>query len=109
MTLSELKILKDTNIFHNKNNLTSVIVSKLSEINIDYLEKHSQIKRANAQGTSHLEAGVVVLINYIEKAKNPEYVLQVIKRSSKVAQGGDISCPGGMLYPSVDNFFSILL
>ena len=99
----------NTPILHDKINFTSFISSKLSEINIDYLEKHSQIKRANAQGTSHLEAGVVVLINYIEKAKNPEYVLQVIKRSSKVAQGGDISCPGGMLYPSVDNFFSILL
>jgi len=97
----------DTTIIYNKNNFTSSIHSKLAEINIDYLEKHSQIKKANAQGASHLEAGVVVLINYIEKTKNPEYVFQVIKRSSKVTQGGDISCPGGMLHPSVDNFFSI--
>ncbi len=99
----------DTPILHNKNNFTSLISSKLSEINIDYLEKHSQIKQANSKGASHLEAGVVVLINYVEKAPPPGYVFQLIKRSSKVAQGGDISCPGGMLHPSVDNFFSIFL
>jgi hypothetical protein len=99
----------DQQIFHNKNNFTSFISSKLAEINIDYLEKHSQIKKVNSQGASHLEAGVVVLINYIEKAKKPGYVFQVIKRSSKVAQGGDISCPGGMLHPSIDNIFSIFL
>ncbi len=99
----------DTPILHDKINFTSVISSKLDEISIDYLEKHSQIRRANSQGASHLEAGVVVLLNYIEKRKNPGYVFQLIKRSSKVAQGGDISCPGGILHPSVDNFFSIFL
>jgi 8-oxo-dGTP pyrophosphatase MutT (NUDIX family) len=99
----------DTPIIHNKNNLTSFISSKLFEINIDYLEKHSQIKKANSQGASHLEAGVVVLINCINKGEKPEYIFQLIKRSSKVAQGGDISCPGGMLNPRVDNIFSIFL
>ncbi|MBN1474751.1 MAG: CoA pyrophosphatase [Syntrophaceae bacterium] len=96
-----------TPILHDKINFTSVISSKLAKINIDYLEKHSQIKRANSQGASHLEAGVVVLINCTEKSREPEYVFQLIKRSSKVAQGGDISCPGGMLNPKVDNIFSI--
>ena len=99
----------DTKIFHNKNNFTSFISSKLSEIKIDYLDKHSQIKKANSQGASHLEAGVVILINYIEKANNHGHFFQLIKRSSKVAQGGDISCPGGMLHPSVDNIFGVFL
>ncbi len=99
----------DTPIIHNKNNLTSFISSKLSEINIDYLEKHSQIKKVNSRGTSHLEAGVVVLINHVKKGQKSEYVFQLIKRSLKVAQGGDISCPGGMLNPRVDNIFSIFL
>lgn len=100
-------MLMNTLFLQNKKDLISVISSKLSEINIDYLEKHYQIKQANSQGASHLEAGVVVLINYVERAQNPGYVFQLIKRSPKVAQGGDISCPGGMLHPSIDNFFSI--
>lgn len=93
----------------NNNNFTSFISSKLAEINIDYLEKHSQIKKSNSRGTAHLEAGVVVLINCIKKGEKSEYTFQLIKRSSKVAQGGDISCPGGMLNPRVDNIFSIFL
>ena len=78
-------------------------------MDIDYCEKHRQIKKANSQGASHLEAGVVLLLGQKTINGKSEYIFQLIKRSSKVAQAGDISCPGGMLLPGVDDLFSILL
>ncbi len=100
----------DINIFQHKDMLPSFIVNKLSSITIDYREKYRQIKYSSSAATPQLAAGVVLLLSYKQLSPgNSEYVFQLIKRSSKVSQAGDISCPGGMLHPLTDKIISNLL
>lgn len=97
----------DITIFRQKDILPSLIVNKLSSIHIDYKEKYGQIKSFPKEAAPHLLAGVVLLLNYKQLSPgNSEYVFQLIKRSDQVSQGGDISCPGGMLHPVIDKFLS---
>ena len=97
----------DIKIFQQKEILPSFIVNKLSSILIDYKEKYRQIKYSSPATTPQLAAGVVLLLNYKQLSSgNSEYVFQLIKRSSRVSQAGDISCPGGMLHPVTDKILS---
>jgi 8-oxo-dGTP pyrophosphatase MutT (NUDIX family) len=100
----------DTTIFRQKDILPSLIVNKLSSIHIDYKEKYQQIVSSSKADSTHLSAGVVLLLNYKQLSPgNSEYVFQLIKRSDQVSQAGDISCPGGMLHPVIDKFLSSFL
>jgi 8-oxo-dGTP pyrophosphatase MutT (NUDIX family) len=81
------------------------VQKKLEGSAIDYLEKHHQIMKANSNGGKHLPAGVIVLLFF----KKTEYVFQLIRRSDTVAQGGDISCPGGILEKSIDEMLHHIL
>ncbi|MEN6374529.1 MAG: CoA pyrophosphatase [Smithella sp.] len=100
----------DTSIFRQKELLPSLIVSKLSSIPIDYKEKYRQFKSFSNAAPPHRVAGVVLLLNYKQLSTgNAEYVFQLIKRSDLISQAGDISCPGGMLHPSIDKIISVLL
>lgn len=97
----------DITIFRQKDVLPSFIVNKLASVPIDYKEKYRQIKYSPPKATPQLAAGVVLLLNYKQlNSGNSEYVFQLIKRSDKVSQAGDISCPGGMLHPVTDNILS---
>lgn len=99
----------DLSLFHQKDIFPSFVTAKLAEATIDYKEKHSLIENANKTNPYHLEAGVVLLLHYKSNQKNPEYVFQLIKRSDKVTQAGDISCPGGILHPRIDKILSFFL
>ncbi|MFZ2400013.1 MAG: CoA pyrophosphatase, partial [Smithella sp.] len=79
------------------------------KVTVDYEEKYTSIKDANQTGSFYRQAGVVLLLNYKSNQEKPEYVFQLIKRSDKVSQAGDISCPGGMLHPRLDNILSHFL
>lgn len=95
----------DVNIFQQKNEFPRFVQQQLEKAPIDFLEKHLSLLQLNATGANQLEAGVAVLLIY----KNSEYVFQLIRRSNSVAQGGDISCPGGMLDRSTDEMLSHIL
>jgi 8-oxo-dGTP pyrophosphatase MutT (NUDIX family) len=100
----------DSSIFHQKDIFPCFVAEKLAAISIDYEDKYQPIKNTSRNGPRQKGAGVVRLLHY--KQINPgtaEYVFQLIKRSDKVSQSGDISCPGGMLHPVLDKFFSYLL
>jgi len=100
----------DTNIFRQKDIFPSFIINKLCSIPVNYKEKYQQIKNSAKSATPQLAAGVVLLLNYKQLSPgNSEYVFQLIKRSDKVSQAGDISCPGGMLHPVIDKILSVLL
>ena len=58
-------------------------------------------------------AGVLLLLKRQPEGSYPgnggeKWVFQLIKRSARTAQGGDISCPGGMLSPALDWAFSLI-
>lgn len=99
----------DLSLFHQKDIFPSFVTDKLATVTIDYKEKHILIENTNKTNSHHLEAGVVLLLNYKSNQDKPEYVFQLIKRSKKVTQAGDISCPGGILHPSVDKILSFFL
>jgi 8-oxo-dGTP pyrophosphatase MutT (NUDIX family) len=100
----------DTTLFRQKDIFPQFIVNKLCSIPINYKEKYQQIRQSTQTTTPQHAAGVVLLLNYKQLSPgNSEYVFQLIKRSDKVSQGGDISCPGGMLHPVIDKILSIIL
>ena len=99
----------DLTLFQQKKIFPGFVRDKLATVPLDYKERNLQIKKSRQEGSGHLKAGVVLLLNYKMIRGKSEYVFQLIKRSAKVSQGGDISCPGGMLQPRNDNIFSYLL
>ncbi|MEQ8162495.1 MAG: CoA pyrophosphatase [Smithellaceae bacterium] len=100
----------DMSIFRQKELLPSLIFSKLCSIPIDYKEKYRQFESTMNTAAPHRVAGVVLLLNYKQLSTGgSEYVFQLIKRSDLVSQAGDISCPGGMLHPSIDKIISLFL
>jgi 8-oxo-dGTP pyrophosphatase MutT (NUDIX family) len=100
----------DLSILQKPDFFPSFIANKLASVSIDYKDKYRQIKISNDTAAPELAAGVVLLLNYKKISHiKAEFVFQLIKRSDKVSQAGDISCPGGMLHPTVDKFLSRIL
>lgn len=96
----------DLSLFSQKDMFARFVTDKLTSVTVDYKEKYISGRGADKTGLFHRQAGVVLLLNYKADQDNPEYVFQLIKRSDKVSQAGDISCPGGMLHPRLDNILS---
>ena len=99
----------DLSLFQQKDIFPRFVRDKLASVPIDYKEMNLQIDKSRQEGSAHLKAAVVLLLNFKNIYGKSEYVFQLIKRSEKVSQGGDISCPGGMLQPSRDNFLNFFL
>ncbi|MFA5323527.1 MAG: CoA pyrophosphatase [Smithella sp.] len=99
----------DLTLFQKKHVFSRFVMDKLATVPIDYIEKNIQIDKSRQEGSAHLKAAVVLLLNFKKINGQSEYVFQLIKRSQRISQGGDISCPGGMLQPKQDNFLSSFL
>ena len=98
----------DFSLFCQKDMFHQFVSDKLDSVAIDYKDKHELMANSKS-GPNHLEAGVVLLINYRSNRNGSEYVFQLIKRSNTVTQAGDISCPGGILHPGLDRIMNHLL
>jgi 8-oxo-dGTP pyrophosphatase MutT (NUDIX family) len=99
----------DLKLFQEKNIFPRFVTDKLASVPIDYKEMNLQIDKSRQEGFAHLKAAVVLLLNFKNIYDKSEYVFQLIKRSDTVSQGGDISCPGGMLQPGRDKFLNFFL
>ncbi len=99
----------DLSLFHQKDIFPRFVTDKLASVAVDYKEKYNSNRKSNQTGSFYLQAGVVLLLNYKSDMDKPQYVFQLIKRSDKVSQAGDIGCPGGMLHPRLDNILSRFL
>ena len=99
----------DLTLFQENRILPRLIMDKLAGVAIDYKEINHQIDLSRQEKSNHLKAAVVLLLNFKNFNGKSEYVFQLIKRSQKISQGGDISCPGGMLQPRQDNFLNFIL
>jgi len=96
--------------FTDKEGIIDLIVERLGRVPIDYEERVDFIRSRNGTADRWLAAGVILLIHYHEEAgRGGQFLLQLIKRSSIVPQPGDLSCPGGMLHPSLDAFLKHLI
>jgi 8-oxo-dGTP pyrophosphatase MutT (NUDIX family) len=99
----------DTTLFRQKKIFPRYVMEKLSNLRVDYKEKNALIDQSRREGSKHLKAAVVLLLNFKKTNGQSEYIFQLIKRSQKISQGGDISCPGGMLQPRQDFLLSSIL
>ena len=99
----------DLTLLQEKDTFLRFVKDKLATVPVDYKEKNLQIEKASQNGSRNLKAGVVLLLHFKTIQGKSEYVFQLIKRSEKVSQSGDISCPGGMLQPRLDNILSCFL
>jgi 8-oxo-dGTP pyrophosphatase MutT (NUDIX family) len=99
----------DLTLFGQKHILPRFIMDKLASVPIDYKEVNSRIDKSRVEGSGHLKAAVVLLLNFKKFRGQSQYVFGLIKRSHKISQGGDISCPGGMLQPRQDSFLNFIL
>jgi len=99
----------DLTLFQQKDIFPRFVRDKLASVPIDYKEMNLQIDKSRQESSAHLKAAVVLCLTYKNMYGKSEYVFQLIKRSDTVSQGGDISCPGGMLQPSRDNFLNFFI
>ena len=101
----------DTGCLSNKEQFLALIVERLGKRPIDFMEKMRFVQDASKSEEPPLAAGVLLLLHFKNNVKSPmdndggEFFFQLIKRSSRVSQPGDLSCPGGLLH----NYFDPLL
>jgi 8-oxo-dGTP pyrophosphatase MutT (NUDIX family) len=95
-----------------KDEVRDLIVRQLGTVPIDYRDKFDLIRKKRKSDKAWLAAGVLLPLFFRENPDDEgggEFLFQLIKRSSVVPQGGDLSGPGGMLSPMPDRFFSSLI
>ena len=94
-------------ILHHKEPFRQAVIDQLGSLPIDFTEQLNFIDATRHSTEPFSAAGVVLLLFFRESAPSSptgqgEYCFHLIKRSSRVAQPGDLSCPGGMLAPQLD-------
>jgi len=91
--------MKTPHLLSTREDLLPHLCQVLGRAPLDFTQRWRLIREENRAGGNHLAAGVLLLIH---ERQPGEMVFQLIKRSGRVSQGGDVSCPGGMLAPGVD-------
>ena len=98
----------DTECLSNKDQFLTLVVKRLGRNSIDYTEKMRFVQTTRKTENTHFAAGVLLLLYFKSIESMPrnnnkgEFFFQLIKRSSKVTQPGDLSCPGGLLHNFLD-------
>ena len=103
----------NSSLFDDKERILDRIRTTLGQMSVNYRHCLDTIADQNRKG-ARWRAAAVLLPLYFKPAgesgnRHDEVVLQLIKRSAAVTQGGDISAPGGMLSPRIDGFLKSLL
>ena len=104
----------DLALLSQKDEFLQRTTERLGATPLDYVETLSAIKASEKTKELNQAAGVLLLLHYKQTQKAPggaagEFYFQLIKRSTRVSQAGDLSCPGGMLQPLLDPFLSPLI
>ncbi|MCK9230989.1 MAG: CoA pyrophosphatase [Syntrophales bacterium] len=102
------------NVPTDKRDLLDLAGKRLASEPVDYARRMSAIRSENRKGVPWQPAGVLIPLCFKNTARpgtpaREEFVVQLIRRSSAVAQAGDLSGPGGMLNPRLDGILRIPL
>lgn len=100
-------MIMPTTLLTKKNEFRDFVIDRLGRTPVDFDEKLQYIDVLRRSKERHLAAGVLLILDFKQKAglngsESGEYVFQLIKRSDKVPQPGDLSCPGGRLNFLID-------
>jgi 8-oxo-dGTP pyrophosphatase MutT (NUDIX family) len=90
-----------------KEDFLALVVEKLARRTIDYSEIIRFVHGTRTATEPHSAAGVLLLLHFrsndpVSDHNNGEFIFQLIKRSAKVTQPGDLGCPGGLLHSFLD-------
>jgi len=104
---------EDPELFKSREPFLRRATEKLGLYPSNFLSAMEQIRGSVRTVTPHQAAGVLVLLYFHISPSDPrsegQFVFQLIKRSSRVSQPGDLSCPGGMVHPILDRLLRPLL
>ncbi|MHB9098686.1 MAG: NUDIX hydrolase [Syntrophales bacterium] len=80
----------------------------------DFLSEMEEISDSERTAAPRLAAGVLLPLIFRDSPSHgdsgeAQFAFQLIKRSSRVSQPGDLSCPGGMIHPILDRLLRPLL
>ena len=88
-------------------------IERLGVYPSNFLSAMEKIKASVRTVAPHQAAGVLLPLYFraspSDTQSEGQFVFQLIKRSSRVSQPGDLSCPGGMVHPILDRLFRPLL
>ncbi|MEW6335344.1 MAG: hypothetical protein AB1558_13850 [Thermodesulfobacteriota bacterium] len=100
-------------LFDHRDAFLARAVERLGAYPSDFSSTMARIKVPEKGIAPRQAAGVLLplLCRRSSCGDHPEipFVFQLIKRSSRVSQPGDLSCPGGMMHPLVDRLLRSLL
>lgn len=100
----------DLQILSNKDQFLDLIIETLGRASVDFCETADFVSAENLkQEGSWGAAGVLLPLAFNTNGSPGEFAFRLIKRSSSVVQGGDLSCPGGMLHPVTDKIIRPLI
>ncbi len=100
------------NATQKKDDILDLIRRQLGTVPLDYTDKFDLIKKKRESDKAWLAAGVLLPLIFRENPEDEgggEFLFQLIKRSTSVSQGGDLSGPGGMLNPMLDRSLASLI
>ncbi len=80
----------------------------------DFLSEMGEATASRGAAAPRLAAGVLLPLIFRDSgclgdSGGGQFAFQLIKRSSRVSQPGDLSCPGGMIHPILDRLLRPLL
>jgi 8-oxo-dGTP pyrophosphatase MutT (NUDIX family) len=105
------EIAHDLFLFTNRAGFPAGAIEKLGAHPCDFQETFHRISIGGKTDHRCRAAGVLLPLLFRESSPGGkgEFVFQLIKRSSRVPQPGDLSLPGGMLHPVLDRILRPLL
>lgn len=103
----------DPGIFGCRDAFLARAVEKLGAYPSDFSSISRQMELSGKSDAPRQAAGVLVPLLFRPSPPGArsgmQFVFQLIKRSSRVSQPGDLSCPGGMMHPFIDRLMLPLL
>ena len=103
----------DSGLFRRRDSFLARAVERLGRYPSDFSSTIAQIKAQGKGIAPHQAAGVLLPLLFRQSSSRDHsempFVFQLIKRSSRVSQPGDLSCPGGMIHPFIDRLLRPLL
>jgi hypothetical protein len=106
-------IAVDHGLFNRRDEFLARVTEKLGTHPSNFRSAMEQIKASGRTVAPHQAAGVLLPLLFraslADTQSKGQFVFQLIKRSSRVSQPGDLSCPGGMVHPILDRLLRPLL